>query len=91
MQMRLINNQPNPVNRIRIQDICADKRTDFPPTLEEVAAYCKRNNGVDPQKWYDYSAKGWIGKNKMKDWKAQFGHGKRTILGMADLNQAIRF
>lgn len=44
-----------------------------PPTLEEVAAYCKeRKNGVDPQKWYDfYSAKGWyIGKNKMKDWKA---------------------
>ena len=44
-----------------------------PPTIEEVEAYCKeRNNGVDPQKWYDfYSAKGWmIGKNKMKDWKA---------------------
>ncbi len=45
----------------------------IPPTLEEVAAYCQeRNNGVDPQKWYDfYSAKGWmIGKNKMMDWRA---------------------
>jgi len=45
----------------------------IPPTLEEVVAYCQeRNNGVDPQKWYDfYSAKGWmIGKNKMRDWKA---------------------
>lgn len=52
----------------------ADKPHRFtPPTLEEVVAYCQeRNNGVDPQKWYDfYSAKGWmIGKNKMKDWKA---------------------
>ncbi len=62
------NPNPNPSN------ICADKPHRFtPPTLEEVAEYCKqRNNGVDPQKWYDfYSAKGWmIGKNKMKDWKA---------------------
>ena len=52
----------------------ANKSRGFtPPTLEEVAAYCQeRNNGVDPQKWYDfYAAKGWmIGKNKMKDWKA---------------------
>jgi hypothetical protein len=77
------NPNPNPSN------ICADKPHRFtPPTLEEVAAYCKeRNNGVDPQKWYDfYSAKGWmIGKNKMKDWKAavrtweksdDFGNGR---------------
>ena len=77
------NTNPNPSN------ICADKPHRFtPPTLEEVAAYCKeRNNGVDPQKWYDfYSAKGWmIGKNKMKDWKAavrtweksnDFGNGR---------------
>lgn len=43
------------------------------PTLEDVKNYClERNNGVDPQRWYDfYSSKGWmIGKNKMKDWKA---------------------
>lgn len=43
------------------------------PTLEEIKAYCnERNNGVNPNKWYDfYSAKGWmVGKNKMKDWKA---------------------
>ena len=77
------NPNPNPSN------ICADKPHRFtPPTLEEVAEYCKqRNNGVDPQKWYDfYSAKGWmIGKNKMKDWKAavrtweksdDFGNGR---------------
>jgi len=77
------NPNPNPSN------ICANKSHGFiPPTLEEVAEYCKqRNNSVDPQKWYDfYSAKGWmIGKNKMKDWKAavrtweksnDFGNGR---------------
>ena len=44
-----------------------------PPTVEEVAAYCKeRGNNVDPEQFVDfYSSKGWmIGKNKMKDWKA---------------------
>jgi hypothetical protein len=77
------NPNPNPSN------MCANKSHGFtPPTLEEVAEYCKqRNNSVDPQKWYDfYSAKGWmIGKNKMKDWKAavrtweksnDFGNGR---------------
>ena len=44
-----------------------------PPTIEEVAAYCKeRNNGVDPVKWWNfYNAKDWmIGKTKMKKWKS---------------------
>jgi len=44
-----------------------------PPTLEEVNEYCKsRNNTVDSEKWFNfYQAKGWyVGKNKMKDWKA---------------------
>ncbi len=44
-----------------------------PPTVEEVAAYCHgRNNGVDAEKFVDfYQAKGWfVGKNKMKDWRA---------------------
>jgi len=63
------NPNPNPISNNG-----ANKSRGFtPPTLEEVAAYCQeRNNGVDPQKWYDfYAAKGWmIGKNKMKDWKA---------------------
>lgn len=45
----------------------------IPPLIEDVRAYCnERNNGIDPEQWYDYYAsKGWmIGKNKMKDWKA---------------------
>lgn len=45
----------------------------IPPTIEEVRAYClKRENRVNPEQFIDYYAsKGWfIGKNKMKDWKA---------------------
>lgn len=48
-------------------------RSFTPPTVEEVAAYCKeRSNGIDAEAFVDfYSAKGWmIGKNKMKDWKS---------------------
>ena len=43
------------------------------PTIEEIKSYClERNNGVDPQKFFDfYESKGWmIGKNHMKDWRA---------------------
>ncbi len=45
-----------------------------PPTLEEVAEYCReRNNSINPQAFIDYyEARGWtLGKGqKMKDWKA---------------------
>ena len=44
-----------------------------PPTLEELTEYCKEKNlNIDPQRFIDfYSSKGWyVGKNKMKDWKA---------------------
>lgn len=50
------------------------KRTRFtPPTVEEVAEYCKeRGNKVDPQQFVDfYASKGWkVGNSPMKDWKA---------------------
>lgn len=45
----------------------------IPPTVEEVAAYCKeRGNRVDPNRFVDfYTSKGWmVGKTKMKDWEA---------------------
>ena len=45
----------------------------IPPTLEDIKNYCiERNNLVDAERFYDfYSSKGWyVGKNKMKDWKA---------------------
>ena len=45
-----------------------------PPTVEEVAAYCKeRNNGIDAQHFVDYYTQGnWVLKNgrKMADWRA---------------------
>ena len=44
-----------------------------PPSLDDVRAYCQeRKNGIDPQTFIDfYESKGWfVGKNKMKDWKA---------------------
>lgn len=44
-----------------------------PPTIEEVKEYCKkRNNNVDAQRFIDYyTSNGWfVGKTKMKDWKA---------------------
>lgn len=52
----------------------ADKPPRFiPPSLEEVAAFCReRDNTVDPQAFVNfYAAKGWkIGNQKMVDWKA---------------------
>lgn len=65
-------------------DIDIDKRKDIPkgiskrkcftpPTVDEVRAYCQeRGNNIDPQRFVDfYESKGWfVGKNKMKDWKA---------------------
>lgn len=43
------------------------------PTLEEVKEYClERKNNIDPENFINfYESKGWfVGKNKMKDWKA---------------------
>ena len=43
------------------------------PTVEEIEDYCKeRNNNINPNHFYDfYESKNWyVGKNKMKDWKA---------------------
>ena len=45
-----------------------------PPTVDEVAEYCKeRNNGIDPQYFIDYqTARNWILSNgkQCKDWRA---------------------
>ena len=43
------------------------------PNLEEIQQYClERNNNINPESFYDfYESKDWyVGKNKMKDWKA---------------------
>lgn len=44
-----------------------------PPSLAEVRQYClERGNNINPEQFIDfYAAKGWfVGKNKMKDWRA---------------------
>ena len=43
------------------------------PEPEEIAAYCaERQNGIDPEQFYDYyEANGWrMGQNPMRSWKA---------------------
>ena len=53
----------------------------IPPTLEDVQAYCQeRKNKVDPGRFIDYYAsKGWyVGKNKMKDWRAAVRNWERS-------------
>ena len=43
------------------------------PTIDEIKDYCnERNNGINAEAFYDfYESKDWyVGKNKMKDWKA---------------------
>lgn len=68
-----------------IKENIQEKSSHFvPPTISEVKAYCQeRNNGVNPEKWFDfYTSKNWmIGKNKMTDWKAAvrtWEHGKEN-------------
>lgn len=49
------------------------KKSFMPPTVDEVKDYCQeRNNNVDAESFVNfYESKGWfVGKNKMKDWKA---------------------
>lgn len=49
------------------------KRKFVKPTLEDISQYClERNNGINAEAFYDfYESKDWyVGKNKMKDWKA---------------------
>jgi hypothetical protein len=79
-------NQLEPQNRIdknRIDKIRLDNEGEAgkpprapafkPPTVEEIAEYCKeRNNDIDPQAFFDfYAGSNWFrGKTKIKDWKA---------------------
>ena len=63
------------INKEKSKPAEADRKVKkfIPPTVEEVKAYCdERNNTVDPNSFIDfYESKGWyVGKNKMKDWKA---------------------
>jgi hypothetical protein len=78
-----------------------------PPSVDEVRAYCsERKNNIDPQTFIDfYESKGWfVGKNKMKDWKAavrtwekrhketkptQFHHSEENTYDYADIEKRL--
>ena len=75
------NNPTEPTNNPKVKESKEKeskekehKRIFTPPTLEEVAAYCKeRGNGIDPQYFMDYQmARDWVLSNgkKMQDWRA---------------------
>jgi len=60
--------------------LLSTKKSKFiPPTLEEITAYCiQRNNGVDPQKIFDYYSS-----NDWKDSKGQpIKNWKQKIIGV---------
>lgn len=53
----------------------------LPPTLEDVKSYClDKGYTVDAERFIDfYESKGWyVGKNKMKDWKATVRNWARS-------------
>ena len=59
-------------NENKKEDI-KEKRVFQTPTMDEISSYIKEKHyQVDAQRFFDfYQSKGWyIGKNKMKDWKA---------------------
>lgn len=67
-----------------------------PPSLDEVKAYCQeRKNNVDPQTFIDfYESKGWyVGKNKMRDWKAAIRtwEKNRVDRGRGNQNSALNY
>ena len=62
------NNKENNISK----DILS-KKVFKKPSVEEIQEYCtERNNNINAEAFYDfYESKNWyIGKNKMKDWKA---------------------
>ena len=51
-----------------------------PPSVDDIRQYClERNNNVDAEAFFDYyTSKDWfIGKNKMKDWRAAVRNWER--------------
>nr|DAE29740.1 MAG TPA: replisome organizer [virus sp. ctyMK1] len=79
---RATNEQQHLKNVKNVKNVKKVKNNIFkPPTAEEVKAYCiERGNNVDVDAFIDfYESKGWyVGKNKMKDWKAAVRNWERN-------------
>lgn len=70
-----INTNSKPDSKPDVFAGSAKKKKFVKPTVDEIQAYClERDNGIDPQYFFDSNeAKGWVvGKNRtpMQDWKA---------------------
>lgn len=70
------------VDQIRVEEKARapSSRRFTPPTVDEVAAYCReRGNAVDAQRFVDfYASKGWkVGSSGMKDWRAAVRNWER--------------
>lgn len=79
-------NNDNNVNKETIKKESKRKTQPFiPPTLEEVREYCEeRNNGIDPEYFFDYQeARNWTlkGGQKIKNWKAVIRTWEKTQKG----------
>lgn len=84
------NNKKKDTNVSKEKTVSAASNRFIPPTLQEVQAYCQeRGNKVDAGQFIDfYSAKGWyVGKNKMKDWKACVRTWERSEQKKAPIKQ----
>jgi hypothetical protein len=66
---------------INVSSIKAKRKRFTKPTIEEINSYIKEKGyQVDAQRFFDfYQSKGWyIGKNKMRDWRAAIRTWART-------------
>lgn len=78
--------KPEPKENVKVKEKVKDKEKDnikrfAPPTKAEVEEYCQEKGyGVDAERFIDfYESKGWyVGKNKMKDWKAAVRNWNRS-------------
>lgn len=73
----------NNINIISETDETKTKKSNVfkKPSIEEIKEYClERNNSIDAEYFYDfYESKNWyVGKNKMKDWKASIRTWERN-------------
>lgn len=67
------NKENNNISKGKIKNFSPPQTKFIIPSLDEVKKYClERKNNVNAEHFIDfYSSKGWyVGKNKMKDWKA---------------------
>ena len=84
--------KPEPKENVKVNVNVNDKKKDtnvskekatrfLPPTAEDVRLYCaEKGYAVDAERFIDfYESKGWfVGKNKMKDWKAAVRNWARS-------------